>query len=595
MIKRLHPNEGGTVALIVALSAVMLFSVGALAVDLGNAYTRKRSAQSDADFAAFAAVAGGANLPAATATPLATDPAVIAAAKYVNANLATTDNADSSTCWVSGTSVTAAMLVDGKKCNGEVYYGHFKSDGTIQANKNEITVLTPESKVSFGLANAMGLSSTTLQAHATVAIKSAKIPVLPFYAYTGCDYGPQTISEPNNGHAASSVLLSHGSEPTPSNSNTATLTALNPNTVTPGDTTSSLVITGTNFTGVTQVGFFESGNSSPGPEPVTVAVPAGSVTATQITVAAPLPTAVTSVQNVWYVRVLKNGQWSNVLNGSGTLNALTFTVGNALLTCGQGSNDGNFGTLKFQSSGQWQETAKNIAVGLDHALAPFPDPGTGQGANFLCSATTPADPFRTKLWPTEGTNCVDTETGMAQNAATSGFVKGLYTGGYNFNGLLTKGVTDNTTGCNGLPATKPFLGNTINNDTLSCFFTDTTTNIGNIDSATYSLPGPVLDKKIWNSPRFIFVPVLGVEPGNGGSNKYQIVSFRPGFITDQTEVSTKTTAATANNGLTPSNNGNEVQSVQVVFFNPSALPDPPSGPLQDYIPGAGPKVVRLVD
>ncbi len=115
-----------------------------------------------------------------------------------------------------------------------------------------------------------------------MAIKSAKIPVLPFYAYTGCDYGPQTISEPNNGHAASSVLLSH-----PSETNAATLTAVTPNTVTPNDTTTSLVITGTNLSGVTQVGFFESGNGSAGPEPVTVNVTGA--TNTQVNVSAPLP------------------------------------------------------------------------------------------------------------------------------------------------------------------------------------------------------------------------------------------------------------------------------------------------------------------
>jgi hypothetical protein len=301
------------------------------------------------------------------------------------------------------------------------------------------------------------------------------------------------------------------------------------------------------------------------------------------------------VQNVWYVRVKIGSDWSAVTTGSGaseTLAARTFTVGNALLTCGQGSNDGNFGTLKFQTTGEWQETAKNIAVGLDHDLAPFPN----AASNWLCGATTTG----AKLWPSDGTNCVDTETGMAQNAATAGFVTGI-TGANGFPGLLTKKTStpDNANaGCaaDGIPTTQVFLNKTINNDTLSCFFNDTNTNIGQIANANYLLTGPVLNKNIWNSPRFVFVPVLGVEPDSGGSNKYQIVTFRPGFITDQTEVATKTTPVTTNNGLTPSSNGNEVQSVQIVFFNPAALPDPPGGQsVQDYIPGAGPKIVRLVD
>ena len=266
--------------------------------------------------------------------------------------------------------------------------------------------------------------------------------------------------------------------------------------------------------------------------------------------------------------------------------ALPFTIGNALLTCGQGSNDGNFGTLKFQTTGQWQETARNIAVGLDHGLDTFPTPVS----NYLCSATSPL-PVRSVLWPNEGTNCVDTETGMAQNAATAGFVTGL------------SGTAPASPACSPRPrparavlppAYRPrrrCWARSINNDTLSCFFNDTTTNVGQIANATYTLPGPVLDQKIWSSPRMVFVPVLGVEPSSGGSNKYQIIDFRPGFITDQTETGREEhTAATANNGLTLSSNGNDVQSVQIVFINPNALPAPPGGvAVTDYVAGADPR------
>ena len=133
-------------------------------------------------------------------------------------------------------------------------------------NKNEITVITPKSLVDYGLAGAMGPGhdNLNLQTKATVAIKSAKIPTLPFYAYTGCDYGPQTISEPNNGHAATTVNLF-----APSDTNAATLTSLSPPHAAPNSTTTTLTITGTNLSNVTLVGFFESGNSSAGPNPET--------------------------------------------------------------------------------------------------------------------------------------------------------------------------------------------------------------------------------------------------------------------------------------------------------------------------------------
>jgi hypothetical protein len=583
-------------AVIVALCAVMLFSVAALCVDLGNAYSRKRSLQTQADFAAFAAVKGGANLPAATTTPLASQDAVIQAAAYLNRNLPQDDAVGPRTCEAATppTCITAAQLVNGRLADGEVKYGHYVGglSGTFVASKNEITVITPKSLVDYGLAQAMGPGhdSLNLQTKATVAIKSAKIQTLPFYAYTGCDYGPQTISEPNNGHAATTVNLSH-----PTETNGALLDTLNPVTVAYNDTTSSLTITGTGLGTVTQVGFFESGNSSAGPEPITanVLTDAAHRTSTMVKIDAPLPAGVTSVQNVWYVRVKIGTNWSPVTSGNGNnsvLRALPFTIGNSLLTCGQGSNDGNFGTLKFQSTGQWQETARNIAVGLDHGLDTFPTPVS----NYTCSATSPL-PVRSVLWPNEGTNCVDTETGMAQNAATAGFVTGISgTGG--FSGLLTK--TTPGTGCatSGIPATKTLMGKVINNDTLSCFFNDTTTNVGQIGTATYTLPGPVLDVKIWSSPRMVFVPVLGVEPSSGGSNKYQIIDFRPGFITDQTETAVKATVTSANNGLTLSSNGNDVQSVQIVFINPNALPAPPGGvAVTDYVAGRGPKIVRLID
>ncbi len=167
-------------AVIVALSAVLLFSVAALCVDLGNAYSRKRSLQTQADFAAFAAVKGGANLPAATTTPLASQDAVIQAAAYLNRNLPQDDAQGPRTCEAATppTCITAAQLVNGRLADGEVKYGHYVGglSGTFVPSKNEITVITPKSLVDYGLAQAMGPGhdSLNLQTKATVAIKSAK-------------------------------------------------------------------------------------------------------------------------------------------------------------------------------------------------------------------------------------------------------------------------------------------------------------------------------------------------------------------------------------------------------------------------------------
>ncbi len=576
MWRRGSRNERGITAVVVAISALMLFSVAALAVDLGNAYARKRSVQSQADFAAFA---GGAadNLPATQAAPRATDKAVIAVATYLNKNQPQDDAATADVCEAARTCVTAPMLVDGSRANGEVYYGHFVG-ASLVPSLNELTVYAPNAQVDYGLAGVMGFDSVNVQARATVAIKSGKVKALPFYTYNGCDYGPQTISEPNNGHAVDTVLLSHGTE-----TNTATLSSLSPAGIALGDASSSLTINGTNLDGVTHLGFFESGDGSPGPEPV-ISTTAVTVTGTtKVELSAPLPSQVTSVQGVWYVRVRKSatGPWSAVIGSGSVLNAPPLTVGTPVLTCAQGSNDGNFGTLKLQGTGQATEVAENIARGLDQ-LGIFPN----AASNWECSASMTG----AKLWPADGTNCVGTKAGMAQSAATLGLVTGV--NGYP--GLLTNVSAGSGCAASGIPATKVFLQKTINNDTLSCFFTSATTNIGQIDSPTYALPGPVLASAVWKSPRMVFAPVLGVVPGSGASNKYQIIGFRPGFITDQTNSATKTTVATANNGLTPS--GSDVQSVQIVFFNTSALPTPPEGTaVTDYLPGSGSKILRLID
>ena len=189
----------------------------------------------------------------------------------------------------------------------------------------------------------------------------------------------------------------------------------------------------------------------------------------------------------------------------------------------------------------------------------------------------------------KGTNCVPTKPGMASNAATAGFIDGI--GSYP--GLLTH--VEPGTGCaaNGMPATTVLFGKTLNNDTLSCFFTDDTTNIGLIDSPTYTLPGPVLSPAIFNSPRFFFVPVFGTEPSNGTKN-YQIVGFRPGFITDQVDSATRMTPLPtgSTNGLTGS--GATLSSVQVIFLNPSALPPMPATNTGTFT-GNGPRVLVLAD
>ena len=72
------------------------------------------------------------------------------------------------------------------------------------------------------------------------------------------------------------------------------------------------------------------------------------------------------------VRVKQGGTWSAVTDKKGNLLALPLTIGNPPLTCGQGSNQANFGTLRIANTlvnSTNDQIAMNIAAGLQHSLA----------------------------------------------------------------------------------------------------------------------------------------------------------------------------------------------------------------------------------
>ena len=71
----------------------------------------------------------------------------------------------------------------------------------------------------------------------------------------------------------------------------------------------------------------------------------------------------------------------------------------------------------------------------------------------------------------------------------------------------------------------------LNDDILSCYL-QPGKSLARVADETYAA-GCAFDKELINSPRFIQVPVLKVQPDNGGSNRYSIIDYRPGFITDE--------------------------------------------------------------
>jgi Flp pilus assembly protein TadG len=586
-----------------ALLSVVLMSIAAMSVDLGNAWQEKRQVQAGSDLAVEAGAGiKGANLPATgtvnsctygAAGALATDQSVIDIASYLSSQSYPSQTGAAYSAMLAN---LPAQLTDCNMANGEVVYGTPTfTAGTwhVTYNANQLSLVSPPKTVDFGLAGIMGFHSTNVNGVSTVEIKSPKIGALPFYAFSGCDYGPQTLQQPNNGHSSDPVMLYHSSD-----SANITLTSITPTSY-PVDSTGTVVepltITGSGLTGVTSIGFFESGSGGvEGPAPVTIDSTKFTVNSdTKITIP-DLPDqtrGVTGVQEFWYIRVAKtNGTWSKyTVNSDGTVsNAPMLTIGDPPLVCGQGSSEGNFGTLLLSHAGYsgWDAVgAANVALGLTNSLAIYPAGGPSDGT---CTASPPS-----VTWNTDGTNCVSTDTGMSSSVASGGFL-GLGSSAVGGNQYLLYPNGKTKCGPDGTEALSSVAGKSVNNDPLTCFFTDPSIHVGDIDTSTYSGP-PVISDKIYDSPRFAYVPVLKIQPDNGKSKMYQIIDFRAAFITDQPASAMYGDQASALNGITLDKNGKSVQSVQVIFLNPNALPNPPvkDGTI-NYI-GSGAKIPLLVN
>lgn len=163
-------DDRGAIAIVVAAAAVMIFAFGALAVDLGNMYARRRAAQLDAD---LAALAGGQGLPdPAAARCLAKD--------YVARNLPPggtppldwdydNDPADGS--------------IDVQTAGGSPIPGGPSASPCLPglaSSADRLTVTIPRRRVDFALAGALGIGSSSVTASATVQLRQPLGHLLPF-------------------------------------------------------------------------------------------------------------------------------------------------------------------------------------------------------------------------------------------------------------------------------------------------------------------------------------------------------------------------------------------------------------------------------
>ena len=596
-------DERGAVAIIAAISALTLFGIAAMAVDLGNAFARERNVQASAD---FAALAGGRDLPgpATNTSANASAPSVQAVADYLNKNRPRNDGASACTwdsgsnTWLGSSCVTPQKLVDGDYTNGEVVFSN---------GGDNMTVYSPQARVDFGLANAIGFSHVNVSKSAELGLFS-RGGSLPFYTSITCSWGSPQIIDTSNGKAKQ---LPATPDFITASTKQLTVTGL---TISPDaiDTTVNgyshditISVSTGDLSDYSAVGFDTDNTAGSG-----LHYEVGfSTSGTSVTVT--VPQEVLNQAGYWFVRLYKPGKphsgWSSNYE---TLNidAVAWVSG-----CGAGSNDGNFGSLLLSrddsasGSSVGAALALNTILGPEHNLARHPlgtsaptPCGPSDGSGLSVRPTGPPDP--------NDVNCVQTDTGNPQTA-TQGVVTGEASQSGHLKGLLDATKSGDATTCgpvSGSPTANDTLilkgtSYSINNDVLSCYFTNDTVSVAAVSSQSYSGP-VVISSAVMQSPRFVFIPVLAADPGTG-KKYWPLVTFRPAFITGQIGTATRTNpdpdgslmGGAVHNGITW-DNIQGLQTLTAVMINDNALPEYATwdGAVQHYL-GSGTKIIRLIN
>ena len=553
-------DERGVYALLTAIMAVLLITVAAMAVDIGNAVARKSDVQGQADFAALAAASQ-------ITTSSGTIPTSVLDAVRVSMNDNQPTNRNGACVSTTESCVTSnTQLTDANLNNGEVRW----ANGGLE-------VITPQEKVDYGFAKVMGYNSTNVTGRATVGVFSPGSPS-PFYATPACGYGIQTLKD-NSGGLSLDVTVPPLNADSDTNAANLSNGAVDPPQVSLNASGVEVKVTGSPnsaMSNVTAVGFFRS---DPG---VLVSAPInGSAAAGQVKVT--VPDAVTAVEDVWYIRVKIGSSWSK------REDALSFQVGDAVLQCDPGSSSGNFGTIDLPgwNGNTNSDIAMNIAAGLKAplTLTKYPDPIPAGFCSTADSRTvySAGGPYK------PNTNCAQTQPGLRSVAVTPGYLTGV--GSYK--GRLDRNTSSKCTAeGRSTRGSLTGFGAGVNDDVLTCFFTNTTTSIATIASPSYAGPA-VLDSSIYDSPRFVWVPLFGFDPG--GTKLMHITGFRPGFITDQPTGATRAnmlTTTETENGLVMKNGS--LRAIRVIFFDEDALPSKTGGTVSDYF-GVGPRIIRMID
>ncbi len=368
-------DESGAVAIMVAILSALLLITGALAVDLGNAWARRRDMQTQADVAVIAA-GNWAKDQTPTLWPADTAAEKDAIAQKM-AEYILQDNNSAIGMNVTTVAGVKSALTDASPGNGEI---EFLDGGT------KIRLAPPPVTVNFGMAAVFGIGSTDITADATVGLFSepSGTDVVPLWLPNGCSFGAAEVDTTGGskgggsggGTKTKTVNFQQDADPSPAStaretSITVTL-KVNSNNSLDLDESQPPVVAFQLTDGAATYRHDLSGTWTNTPNgnnktwTLTVPITADNVTA---------------VAGTWQVQVSAQGSAGTEITD---IKTFTVTGTNPVATDPEGGcagqDKGNFGQLNSPRNGFGSGTGArgprlkaNMLYGLDHQLLPYDD------------------------------------------------------------------------------------------------------------------------------------------------------------------------------------------------------------------------------
>jgi Flp pilus assembly protein TadG len=646
-------NERGVIAVITAISATVMLVAGALAVDLGNTWARRGTLQGQADQTAlFAAHYLPANDDAGR-TRVAK-----AAAYYISCNPVSGQKDMDSTipaCPSSASSTDTAFTAYAAKllANGNVSFPTIDgSTGTY------VKVITPAARIQFGLGVVNGQTGSVQTRTATAHVGSPG-SVSPMSLSLNCLLSAATNLPGGLGNSLTGILPLNYIAPGPitvdnvntkwpssgmTKVNTIGIASLTPNTAIQGIDPGPGLMTGAGLSLLQPMRLvFAQGDQSGAS---VGSLPYSDITGVNLvalTGAFSVPAAVYGKVGTWQVKLAVkqlDGTWRYSQQDYAYTVQLP-TVTQDLLGCARllktprNLQQGTPGNLNY-----------SLKAGVDHPIAANPNlatlslPSPLTVPNLLnslsdatalvsCNNTLPNIYDNGGVHPTP--NCVMPEQGAnTYKEFTDGILGAVDTvpadtstnqPAYQTAGRL---ICTDSHPCQHSFTLPGFPGRQINDDKFTDFVDPDRANLlteamfFNLDTylmndVPVATPQSVLLPSLYDSARFMWVPVISSPVAPNSANYYPVLTYRPIFITQDAPPGLDSVDMVldlvdswvkALLGIDPGDDhgllldaaGTTLRAMRFMTIEPSALPAVPDnydGPITDYV-GSGPRVVRLV-